>query len=947
MSSEQDHTLTNIPGAVLNAVLVSGKFNICHGNAQSLCARKMNKLDEVRLALIKSKVEIACFTESWLTSNNSDRSVAIDGFSVVRNDRSYRRGGGIIVYYRSHLTCYKVFNTTLTQSTEDKTECLALEFRVDGSRILLMVVYNPPENNCSLFMEEKIAEFSRRYESIVVVGDFNTNMLESSRKRIQFESVLQTFSMFSVSGEPTFFHDRGCSQLDLLITSSSVNTLRFGQVSFPGLSQHDLIFGSIDIDVTRSTLTRTYRDYLHFDEQLVYNSIHSVPWDEFYACEDADQLLNFFNENVKRVHDRCIPLRTSKNRRKCNPWFTVDVRRTLLDRDLAYKDWLRAPSELKPTKREAYKMLRNRANAAVARAKKQYTENFLDSRIQSGELWKRVRRLGIGKDKTVPVCDFDPDEINRVFLENHNNNQTHNSDGITIASAQSAFSFRAVQWWDVVNAIKSIKSNAIGLDGLPIAFLKIILPWTVQHITYMFNQFIETSSFPSGWKHAKILPLRKKPHVNTLTNLRPISILCALSKAFEKVLQWQMSAHIDQNRLLSEYQAGFRKGHSCKTAVLRVQDDIGSVLDRKGVGILLLLDLTKAFDTVSHLKLCSKLVTLFKFSVEAANLVRSYLHGRRQTVFCDNKSSKSAAVMSGIPQGSVLGPLLFCCFINDLPAVLKYCSIQLYADDAQLYIARISQRSSELIRMMNDDLKRVAEWCRRNGLLINHNKSKALFLSNRGRSTAESLQEIQMEGMTIEWTDRASNLGYIFQADLQWDSLIAQQCGKIYGSLRTLIHATHMVSTATKLKLFKALILPHFLFGDVLHVSPSVTAMNRLRLALNACVRYVYGLGRYDSVSHLQKNLVGCPLATLYAYRSCVTLRRILVTQSPSTLYCKVTQSSRPRRQILITPQNRTLTYGNSFFVRGVASWNMLPAEVKRSTTEAIFKRECLNYWNR
>lgn len=249
MLPTQNDTRTNIPGAVLNAALYGEKLNICHGNAQSLCARNSSKLDEVRDLLTGSKVAVACFTESWLTSKNSDRSIGIPGYSVMRNDRSYRRGGGIVVYYREHMACSNIFRSVLSTESTDKTECLALEFRVDGHKILLMTIYNPPDNDCSSFLSEKLADFSIRYDSIFLVGDFNTDMLRPSNKRMQLETVLGAFSLTSIGEEPTFFHGAGCSQLDLFLTSRSETILRFGQTSFPGLPHHDLLYMSVDIDI--------------------------------------------------------------------------------------------------------------------------------------------------------------------------------------------------------------------------------------------------------------------------------------------------------------------------------------------------------------------------------------------------------------------------------------------------------------------------------------------------------------------------------------------------------------------------------------------------------------------------------------------------------------------------------------------------------------------------
>lgn len=305
-------------------------------------------------------------------------------------------------------------------------------------------------------------------------------------------------------------------------------------------------------------------------------------------------------------------------------------------------------------------------------------------------------------------------------------------------------------------------------------------------------------------------------------------------------------------------------------------------------------------------------------------------------------------ITSGVPQGSVLGPILFSCYINDLPTVLKYCSIQMYADDVQLYTGRIGPCVRELTVMLNADLERVADWCKRNGLMINQSKSIAMLIRNQRRRarSAEFLPELMIDGVPIIWKDSVNNLGYVFQNDMQWDGLVSQQCGKIYAGLRSLAHCVNQAPVATRLKLFKSLIMPHFLFGDSFLLNPGVGTLNRLRVALNCCVRFVYKLNRFAHVSYLQQNLLGCPFHKFYAYRSCLFLRKLMETQNPTVLFQKLVPFRGRRSQNLVIPANRTLTYANSMFVRGIINWNNLPQCIKREASDASFKEKCLNFWN-
>lgn len=264
--------------------------------------------------------------------------------------------------------------------------------------------------------------------------------------------------------------------------------------------------------------------------------------------------------------------------------------------------------------------------------------------------------------------------------------------------------------------------------------------------------------------------------------------------------------------------------------------------------------------------------------------------------------------------------------------------VHLFADDVQIYYCAGKNSNNTLIsHHINQDLAKVQRWSEQNLLPINPSKTKALLMSNlRSPPTPPSLI---MSGERIEFLDRANNLGVIFNSNLDWSSHINVQVGKVYGTLKKLNILTRNFDIATKLKLFKTLIYPHFIYGDFIFGNASAIAIDRLRVALNACVRYVYNLSRYESVTSYQTNLLGCPFSQFIKYRSCVNIFRIIHSKKPDYLFTKLVPFRNQRTNSYIIPNHSSAYYNQSLFARGVSSWNFLPANIKVSANIARFKR--------
>lgn len=280
-------------------------------------------------------------------------------------------------------------------------------------------------------------------------------------------------------------------------------------------------------------------------------------------------------------------------------------------------------------------------------------------------------------------------------------------------------------------------------------------------------------------------------------------------------------------------------------------------------------------------------------------------------------------------------------YVNDLPNVLKYCKIQIFADDVQLYIECILGDADNVSTKINADLKRVFSWAVENTLALNVNKTHAMFISNRNDTLRPT---IMIDGNRISYVNSATSLGYVIQSNLEWDKFVLQQCGKIYGKLRSLQLTASLLPTNTKIKLFKTLVLPYFIACDFLLMQVSADTLNRVRVALNACVRYVFKLSRFSHVSHLQPRLLGCSFENFCKLRCCQLVFKLASIKKPEYLYTKLNCLRSARSKKFAIPRHHTTKFGNSFFVRGVSTWNSLPNDLTLINTGAVFRKKCIEH---
>ncbi|XP_052856050.1 probable RNA-directed DNA polymerase from transposon BS isoform X11 [Drosophila gunungcola] len=341
-----------------------------------------------------------------------------------------------------------------------------------------------------------------------------------------------------------------------------------------------------------------------------------------------------------------------------------------------------------------FKSLRKKVTKLTDTAKGNFYSHKFNNASSTAQTWKIIKNLGICKVKPRLEQDMNVNELNKKFLSctvpEITDNNYLNPRFVPETVCDIRFRFLCVNPCDVLQSILRIKSDATGSDNINPKFIKILLPKILPYITYTFNTVLTKSTYPDCWKAAKIIPIPKSNN-----EYRPISILPYLSKVFENLMADQINKFMSDNAMLTNNQSGFRKNRSCTSAIIKIADDIREQIDENNVTLLVLLDYSKAFDTVNHNVLCAKLRNMFMFSKSSVKLVSSYLQNRRQSVVLSSVSSSYENVNRGVPQGSVLGPLLFTLYVNDLPNALSECNVHLYADDVQMYVSRPLNRINE------------------------------------------------------------------------------------------------------------------------------------------------------------------------------------------------------------------------------------------------------------
>lgn len=655
------------------------------------------------------------------------------------------------------------------------------------------------------------------------------------------------------------------------------------------------------------------------------------------------------------------PIKTIKIKQKPNPSLTSEIKKRITYRNKLHKKAKKSGSK---EQWDEFRKLRKEIKIAIKEAECTYfNKEIKEHEGNTSAMWKTIRRALPARSKQHILYTKNTtvlaNEFNKFFTSVGENAATKatamaclhglpNLDIPFMTTVQShdddIFDFKPVSQSDVKKAVLSISSNkAPGYDKLPISIVKDCLQDILTPLTTIINESFSSSVFPQAWKTGEIIPLPKNGDHEVPDNNRPVTLLPSLSKVNERIAMLQFNEYLTRKNLLTSHQSGNRKLHSTETLSLLVTDHIYQAMDSKKITAMVLIDLSKAFDSLCHSILIKKLQSL-GVSIKTLEWFKSYLSNREQRTRVANVLSDPLTVTHGVPQGSILGPMLFTLYINDLHKSVKFSNVESYVDDTKIFLSFETKDLQSCLQQIRHDLRQVASWCCANHLLINPDKTQFMLFGVSQLITKLPPITIPFLGSELKPKDSAKDLGIILDTNLTFTEHINALSSSLLGSLCQINRVKHLFSKEIMMIIINSLIFSKLYYCSTVWSGTFRYNIDKLQLLQNFAARILTNTRKYEHISPVLQQLGWLSVEDTLCLRDVILVYKCMNNLVPDYLATKITARSTihryntRRKDDININKHRTTTAQRNFFYRAIKSWNALSLKTRTSKSIEIFK---------
>lgn len=705
-------------------------MKIIHQNIRGL----LHNFAEFNVVLEKYKnIDIITLSETHTTQQDEESIFSIPGFTFVSKPRVNGPGGGVAAYISNDLTWRR-----REDLESDNLEILCIEIIAKNAKnFIVCTAYRPPESsnylveNFNDLFETFLTSVNEVFNEIIILGDLNANYLKKDCSK-EFKTILSRHNYQQMIDTPTRITKDTSTLIDVILTNFSKNVAAVITVPL-SLSDHDMI-GCVRKLNNIKTKPRTIkcRNYSSYNPENLKRELTENLFEPLYQMNDVNNAWLFLRDVLTHSFNRHAPTITKRVKGSFAPWLNSDLKQLMNNRDKLLRKFRKTHAD---NYWDEYKRLRNRCTTEIRYAKARYHQNLLtENRHNPKKFWQTIKSIFPGKKTSNSVsgksdlgkansyCQFFSTVAQTLKLKTFLFRQFVWQAPTTIKKKTlSTFQFGYVTTMSVERELKRLKRHkSTGIDNLPPGMLKDVAHQIAKPISHIINLSLRNGQIPFELKISQVIPLHKKGSINDPNNFRPISVLPVISKILEKAVHKQLIEYLEHNNLLSVNQYGYRSKRSTELATTLLTDTIRKEADHGMLTGAVFLDLSKAFDTLGHGRLLEKLKS-YGIKGLSHQWFTDYLFMRYQVVKLGQELSDPCPLVCGVPQGSILGPILFLLFFNDFEDDLSCRTIQ-FADDTVIFTS--SKSVFQIESILNKDLTTIASYLKDNDLIINLNKGK-------------------------------------------------------------------------------------------------------------------------------------------------------------------------------------------------------------------------------
>ena len=896
-------------------------------------------------------------TETWNSPNNVDNCTFLD-YCGVHTYRESSRGGGISIFCQKNFLIEKL--DQLSQCNHVCEICTAVVSK-DSESIVIIGIYRPPDGSVEEFihyLEDLILNPILRNKFIIITGDININLSDSENSTVQkYHCFLNSYHLLPVITVPTRFAPNNPSinpsTLDHIIINKSI-LFNSGviEIDFTDHLPSFMQFNFFKNDNSKFFHKIQFRPFSDLNFQKLRNYLLNIEWSTVLNSTDVDMDTEIFMKIINEGYCKYFPVKTKmlSEKRMTKPWLSNDILKLVKEKANYFK-YFKAGLLSKDVNNQ----VKNRVNCAIRKAKNDYYIYKFDAyKSDIKKSWKLIQDL-IGRNRrpelirqlcyngTTTTDQLQMAEIlNNYFtsiateLDEALPQPTVSPLNYVNPINQSSFHLYLSSKKEVENIISKLKIVRCEINQMPVNIfikLKFIL---AQPLSRLINLSFISGKFPTTFKTARITPIFKKGSKESPNNYRPISSLPFVCKIFERCMVDRLISYFDSTSLLSEFQYGFQKGKSTADALVQLTENIYSSLNEKKHHVSVMIDLTKAFDTVNHEILLEKM-ELYGIRERGLNLFRNYLSNRKSFVRLGSKISSLKTTNVGVPQGSITGPILFLIYINDLPNISNVLKPLMFADDTTLSSSHKSL--GPMVDCLNSELDKIMTWCVANKLTINPQKTEVIRFSNQICDRSES--RVTLGGVEIEESVGCKFLGVHIDNKLNFKNHIQSISSKLTKNIGILYRIRDCLPLLARTNFYYAFIYPFLTYNIVIWGGTFENHLKPLNVLHKRAIRTICDGQKTDHTAPLFRKLNMLNLKDIYNFFMAIYMHKAVNNNE----YVVTHQVNTRNRQMAVPLYHRLVVCQHAVSFSGPSVWNMIPPHIRSIESLPLFKRTLKQYY--